>query len=370
MDLPQISALAGIAALRACGHPGRSADAPAPIAGYALAFSAAVTGLAVAAQASGGTDWTGAPSEQIAQALYSIARDGLIPGGISDPGATAYIFKGKGSPAPTGRPSPRGRLAMARAAGCDVRTLAVGKADSLTLNDSGDVDHLELDPDARPASWGDLRGVVLHVDDLHTGARRSLWIARADLAERKSKAGAKSAWDTDAIGMALTKAVAIAIGRGAIPQASLIPAILAACAAHPAPARPLAIEAPARQIAEALPQPAPPTQPDPEPTPEPTDAPAPDGPIEVRLDACAATDPEPDAEPGPTIADDIVGDLAADAECSRDHAEQAIDVAVEALRAAGKPHHIGALRAPPVWGRLIQRASQAARAAEAEATEA
>jgi hypothetical protein len=353
MDLPQISALAGIAALRACGHPGRSADAPAPIAGYALAFSAAVTGLAVAAQTGNRpdlTDWTGAPSEQIAQALYSIARDGLIPGGISDPSATAYIFKGKGSPAPTGRPSPRGRLAMARAAGCDVRALAVGKADSLTLNDSGDVDHLELDPDARPASWGDLRGVVIHVDDLHTGARRSLWIARADLAERKAKAGQKSAWDTDAVGMALTKAVAIAIARGAIPQASLIPAILAACAASAAPARPLAIEATPRQIAEAAPQPAPapPTQPEPEydidPDVDPADAPA-------------------DAEPGPTIVDDVAGDLAADAECSREHAEQAIDVAVEALRAAGKPHHNGALRSPPVWGRLIQRAAALARAA-------
>jgi hypothetical protein len=257
-----------------------------------------VTGLAVAAQASGGTDWTGAPSEQIAQALYSIARDGLIPGGISDPGATAYIFKGKGSPAPTGRPSPRGRLAMARAAGCDVRAVAVGKADQLTLDDSGDVSSLTLDPDARPASWGDLRGVVIHVDDLHTGARRSLWIARADLAERKAKAGQKSAWDTDAVGMALTKAVAIAIARGAIPQASLIPAILAACAASPAPARPLAIEATPRQIAEAPPQPQPaaPTQPDPEPEydidpdVDPADAPA-----------DVATDPDPTPRPAPPI---------------------------------------------------------------------
>lgn len=274
MDIEQIAALAGIVALRACGHPGRSADAPAPIAGYALAFSAAVAGLAVAAQ--GGnrpdtTDWTGAPAEQIRQALYSIARDGLIPGGIGDPSATAYIFKGKGSPAPTGRPSPRGRLAMARAAGFDVRVIAVGKADSLTLNDCGDVDHLELDPDTRPASWGELRGVVIHVDDLHTGARRSLWIARADLAERKAKAGQKSAWDTDAIGMALTKAVSIAITRGMIPQASLIPAILAASAANPTPARALTIEAAAapRQLAEPTPAAPPPAELEPTPEPEP-----------------------------------------------------------------------------------------------------
>jgi hypothetical protein len=275
MEVNQIAALAGIVALRSCGHPGKSSDAPAPIAAYALAFSAAVTGLAVASQ--GGnrpdqTDWTGAPTEQIAQALYSIARDGLIPGGIGDPSATAYIFKGKGSAAPTGRPSPRGRLVMARAAGCDVRALAIGKADTLTLDDSGDLDTLTLDPDARPGAWGDLRGVVLHVDDLRTGARRSLWIARADLAERKAKAGQKSAWDTDAIGMALTKAVSIAITRGAIPQASLIPAILAACAAlGPTPARALTIEAAAapRQLAEPTPAAAPPAEPaEPEPTPE------------------------------------------------------------------------------------------------------
>jgi hypothetical protein len=271
METNQIAALAGIVALRSCGHPGKSSDAPAPIAAYALAFSAAVAGLAVAAQASGGTDWTGAPTEQIAQALYSIARDGLIPGGIGDPSATAYIFKGKGSSAPTGRPSPRGRLVMARAAGCDVRALAISKADTLTLDDSGDLDTLTLDPDARPGNWGDLRGVVLHVDDLHTGARRSLWIARADLAERKAKAGQKSAWDTDAIGMALTKAVSIAITRGMIPQASLIPAILAASAANPTPARALTIEAAAapRQLAEPTPAAPPPAEPEPTPEPEP-----------------------------------------------------------------------------------------------------
>lgn len=269
MEVNQIAALAGIVALRSCGHPGKSSDAPAPIAAFALAFSAAVAGLAVAAQGGAGTDCTGAPTEQIAQALYSIARDGLIPGGIGDPGATAYIFKGKGSPAPTGRPSPRGRLVMARAAGADVRALAIGKADSLTLDDSGDVATLTLDPDARPGAWGDLRGVVLHVDDLHTGARRSLWIARADLAERKAKAGQKSAWDTDAIGMALTKAVSIAITRGMIPQASLIPSILAACASHPSAPRALTIEAQPtpRQLAE--PTPVAPSPAEPEATPDP-----------------------------------------------------------------------------------------------------
>lgn len=359
MDTPQIAALAGIVALRSCGHPGKSSDAPAPIAAYALAFSAAVTGLAVAALASGGTDWTGAPSEQIAQALYSIARDGLIPGGIGDPSATAYIFKGKGSAAPTGRPSPRGRLVMARAAGCDVRALAIGKADTLTLDDSGDVDHLELDPDARPGAWGDLRGVVLHVDDLRTGARRSLWIARADLAERKAKAGQKSAWDTDAIGMALTKAVSIAITRGMIPQSSLIPAILAASAAlGPTPARALTIEAATapRQIADPTPAAPPPAEPEPTPEPEPQ----PEAPAEPEQPATSATG-------AGDVLDAIVVDLAAEAECTKDTAAATLLRALEALKQTGRPFQVADLRSQTMWARLIQRAGEAERAARDEA---
>ena len=359
MDTPQIAALAGIVALRSCGHPGKSSDAPAPIAAYALAFSAAVTGLAVAALASGGTDWTVAPSEQIAQALYSIARDGLIPGGIGDPSATAYIFKGKGSAAPTGRPSPRGRLVMARAAGCDVRALAIGKADTLTLDDSGDIDHLELDPDARPGAWGDLRGVVLHVDDLRTGARRSLWIARADLAERKAKAGQKSAWDTDAVGMALTKAVSIAITRGMIPQSSLIPAILAASAAlGPTPARALTIEAATapRQIADPTPAAPPPAEP--EPTPEPN--PQPEAPTEPEQPVTSATG-------AGDVLDAIVVDLAAEAECTKDTAATTVVRALEALKQTGRPFQVADLRSQTMWARLIQRAGEAERAARDEA---
>jgi hypothetical protein len=203
--------------------------------------------------------------------------------------------------------------------------------------------------------------VVIHVDDLHTGARRSLWIARADLAGRKAKAGQKSAWDTDAIGMALTKAVAVAIARGAIPQASLIPAILAACANHPAPARALAIETTTpRQIAEAAPQPMPmpaaPTQPDPEPEydidpdVDPAEGPA-DG----------ATDPEPT----PSYAAEVAA-LAADAECGLNLAAETIASALIALYGAGMARAPADLRAPNTWARLVERAAQAARAVEGD----
>jgi hypothetical protein len=361
-----LAKLAALTALEACGYLADPRSAPAPVTAYAKGFSRAVIAIAKTLKTLRTADLG-----VVHNALSRIAREGLTPGDVGDKTSTAYLSPGKGGQI-SSEPNPRGRLAMAHAAGIDVRAVAIHRADKIALNGDGDIDtdRTTLDPDNRPTRWEHVKGVMIHLDDIHTGARRSAWVSAAEIAERKAKADGQGAWNTDPISMACSKAIKIAIARGAIRQASLIPAILAACAASPTPARPLAIEATTpRQIAEAPPQPmpAPPTQADPEPTPEPTDAPAPDGPIEVRLDACAATDPEPDAEPGPTIADDVAGDLAADAECSRDHAEQAIGVAIDALRAAGKPHHDGALRAPPVWGRLIQRAVQAARADEAEA---
>jgi hypothetical protein len=354
-----LAKLAALTALEACGYLADPRSAPAPVIAYAKGFSRAVIAIAKTLKTLRTADLG-----VIHNALSRIAREGLTPGDVGDKTSTAYLSPGKGGQI-SSEPNPRGRLAMARAAGIDVRAVAIHKGDKISLNGDGDIDtdRTTLDPDNRPTRWEHVKGVMIHLDDIHTGAHRSAWVSAAEIAERKAKADGQGAWNTDPISMACTKAIKIAIARGAIPQASLIPAILAACAAHPAPARPLAIEATPRQIAEAPPQPAPvpPTQPEPEPTPEP----APDGPIEVRLDACAATDP--DAEPGPTIVDDVAGDLAADAECSRDHAEQAIDVAIEALRAAGKPHHNGALRAPPVWNRLIQRAAELARSEEAEA---
>ena len=151
--------------------------------------------------------------------------------------------------------------------------------------------------------------------------------------------------------MALTKAVSIAITRGMIPQASLIPAILAACAPHPSVARPLAIETqPApRQLAE--PTPVAPSPAEPEPTPEPEPQPEP------------APEPEAPAEPEPLPSYDAeISDLDAEAECGRAIAEATIGNAISALASAGKPHGPADLRAPKLWARLIERAAQAARA--------
>jgi hypothetical protein len=285
-----LAKLAALTALEACGYLADPRSAPAPVVGYAKGFARAVVSIAKTLRALRTSD-----PAVVHNALSRLAREGLMPGDLGDATSTAYLFQGKNGI--TAEPNPRGRIACARAAGFDVRTVAIHKNDVISLNGDGDVDtaDTELSPDGRPTRWEHIKGVMIHVDDLRTGARRSLWVSAAEIATRKEQASGQGAWNKDAVSMACTKAIKIAIARGAIPQASLIPAILAACAAHPAPARPLAIEATPRQIAEAPPRPtpAPPTQPEPEyeydidPDVDPADAPA-----------DAPTDPKPsDDEP-------------------------------------------------------------------------
>ena len=350
-----LAKLAALTALEACGYLADPRSAPAPVIAYAKGFSRAVIAIAKTLKTLRTADLG-----VVHNALSRIAREGLTPGDVGDKTSTAYLSPGKGGQI-SSEPNPRGRLAMAHAAGIDVRAVAIHKSDKITLNGDGDIDtdRTTLDPDNRPTRWEHVKGVMIHLDDIHTGAHRSAWVSAAEIAERKAKADGQGAWNTDPISMACTKAIKIAIARGAIPQASLIPAILAACAASPTPARPLAIEATPRQIAEAPPQPAPapPTQPEPEPEYD----------IDPDVDPGPTTPAEP---PAPAAPAGLIGDLASDAECGRDHAEQAIGVAIEALRAAGQPHDERALRSPPVWGRLIQRAAERARADEAEAADA
>ena len=346
-----LAKLAALTALEACGYLADPRSAPAPVIAYAKGFSRAVIAIAKTLKTLRTADLG-----VVHNTLSRIAREGLTPGDVGDKTSTAYLSPGKGGQI-SSEPNPRGRLAMARAAGIDVRAVAIHKSDKISLNGDGDIDtdRTTLDPDNRPTRWEHVKGVMIHLDDIHTGAHRSAWVSAAEIAERKAKADGQGAWNTDPISMACTKAIKIAIARGAIPQASLIPAILAACAAHPAPARPLAIEATTpRQIAEASPQPAPapaaPTQPDPEPTPDP--AALPDAPADE------ATDPEP----APSYAAEVAA-LAADAECGLVLAEQTITSAVAALRDAGMARAPADLRAPKTWARLVERAAQAARAA-------
>lgn len=243
-----LAKLAGLTALEACGYLADRAAAPPPVIGYAKGFARAVVAIARTVKSLRTSD-----PAVVHNALSRIAREGLTPGDTGDKTSTAYLSPGKGGQI-SSEPNPRGRLAMARAAGIEVRTVAIHKADKIALNGDGDIDtdRTDLDPDNRPTKWEHVKGVMIHLDDVHTGARRSAWVSAAEIAERKAKADGQGAWNTDPISMACSKAIKIAIARGAIPQASLIPAILAACATSPAVPRPLAIEAqPApRQIAE------------------------------------------------------------------------------------------------------------------------
>jgi hypothetical protein len=349
----EIGVLAGKLALHACGHSGPAATASPAVAGYAVAVATAVEASALAATAKTATDWTGADPRVIAAAICDLVAYGLIPGG---PMATGYLYKEKSNL--VGKPNPRGRREMARQAGVNVHTVAVGRKDRITLAEDGDLAVLTRDPDGVPTTWDDLRGVVVHIDDLGTGARRSAWVSLGEIKVRRDKSQNLTAWNAEPISMACSKAISILVTRGAIPQASLLPRLLGAFAST----APLTIDTHAttpRQIAEALPQPtpAPPTQADPEPEYD----------IDPDVDpAEGPADEATDPEPVPNYAAEVAA-LAADAECGLILAEQTITAAVAALREAGMARAPADLRAPAVWRRLILRASQDARAYEAEA---
>ena len=277
-----LAKLAALTAVEACGHLADPRNAPPAVIGYAKGFARAVVAIAKTVKSLRASD-----PAVVHNALSRIAREGLTPGDVGDKTSTAYLSPGKGGQI-SSEPNPRGRLAMARAAGVEVRTVAIHKGDKIALNGDGDVDtdSTALDPDNRPTKWEHVKGVMIHLDDVHTGARRSAWVSAAEIAERKAKADGQGAWNTDPISMACSKAIKIAIARGAIPQSSLIPAILAASAAHPTPARALTIEAATapRQLAEPTPTAAPTA---PEPTQEPE--PQPEAPAESEQ-------PEPEAD--------------------------------------------------------------------------
>jgi hypothetical protein len=370
-----VERLAGTIALRAHGHAGKSADAPQPLAAFAFAFARAVRLLFE------GTDGSlsRCSLDGIGGACLALARSGLVPGAYGDAAATGYLYVQDWKNAlPVGRPNPRGRIAMARAAGLEVETVPVAVGDPVTLDVDGDVVDGTPNPDTRPTKWEHLRGVIVRVEDVRTGAVRRHWVSAGELAERKAKAkpdknGKLRTWEGDPIAMARSKALSILIDRGTIPQAPIpVPGLREWYATAPAPTLP-AVEAPA---ARALPAPT---------EPEPADAPpaaptAPEtAPAEPDVSAPAEAEPaatEPPAAAGEGALSDgmlsallesdamlaLIGDVTAaafddrvvsDADAKRS-ALEAIDAWLIAMAKAGRAPTIEAARA--AMPRLIARA--------------
>jgi hypothetical protein len=282
-----------------------------------------------------------------------------------------------------GVPSARGRIALARAAGVAVETYPVGVKDSITLDVDGDVAEVKPNPDERPTKWEHLRGVIVRVEDVRTGAVRRHWVSAGELAERKAKAkpdknGKLRTWEGDPIAMARSKALSIMIDRGTIPQAPLPVPGLREWYATAAPALQV-IDAPA---ARALPAP---TEPEPADTlpaapTAPETAPAePDVSAPAEPDVSAPAEAEPAATEAPATAGegaavtlpsgdllDLCSELTAaafdDRVISDDDAQVAAYAAIEAWTAgmtkAGRPVTIEAARA--VMPRLITRAREIA----------
>jgi hypothetical protein len=273
----QIGTLAERIAVRV--HGSTPDTAPAALLGYAASLKAATSACALATP-----DLCRSAPPVLFAALANLARNGLMPGAAGDKTATAYLYLQ--NRAVVGKPNPLGRVRMAAAAGVDVITLAVGKADTVKLGEDGDVIDLAIDPDRRPVAWADLRGVVVALTSHATGAVRRVWVSAGeiDVRKRRSSSGDKGPWTSDPVGMARSKAISIAVDRGDIPQAPI--PVCGPVLASPAP--------------RALPAPAEAAQPAPEateaaPAGEPESAPADeaDAQPEATVPAAEATAPEP-----------------------------------------------------------------------------
>jgi hypothetical protein len=207
----QIGTLAERIAIRVHGY--QPETAPVALLGYAAALKAACAACATALP-----DLCRAQPPALFAALSSIARNGLVPGAAGDKTATAYLYLQ--NRAVVGKPNPLGRVRMAAAAGVDVSTFAVGRADSLELNEDGDVIGLSADLDKRPTTWADLRGVIVTICAA-SGVVRRVWVSAGeiDVRKRRSSSGDKGPWATDPVGMARSKALSIAVDRGDVAQA-------------------------------------------------------------------------------------------------------------------------------------------------------
>jgi hypothetical protein len=279
----QIGTLAERIAIRVHGY--QPETAPVALLGYAAALKAACAACATALP-----DLCRAQPPALFAALSSIARNGLVPGAAGDKTATAYLYLQ--NRAVVGKPNPLGRVRMAAAAGVDVSTFAVGRADSLELNEDGDVIGLSADLDKRPTTWADLRGVIVTICAA-SGVVRRVWVSAGEIEVRKrrSSSGDKGPWATDPVGMARSKALSIAVDRGDVPQApvSVVPML----GAHPI--APVAVPvAPVAALVAA-----------PEPTPEPEAAPPE---AEPAAPEATAEDATPWGAVLARIADELQGD--------------------------------------------------------------
>jgi hypothetical protein len=370
-----VERLAGTIALRAHGHAGKSADAPQPLAAFAFTFARAVRLLFEGADGS----LSRCSLDGIGGACLALARSGLVPGAYGDAAATGYLYVQDWKNAlPVGRPNPRGRIAMARAAGLEVETVPVAVGDPVTLDVDSDVIEGTPNPDTRPTKWEHLRGVIVRVEDVRTGAVRRHWVSAGELAERKAKAkpdknGKLRTWEGDPIAMARSKALSILIDRGTIPQAPIpVPGLREWYATAPAPALAIVDADPA---ARALPAPA-----EPEPADAPPAAPTPPETAPAEPDVSAPAEAEPAATEAPATAGDgtpsallesdamlaLIGDVTAaafddrvvsDADAKRS-ALEAIDAWLIALAKVGRAPTIEAARA--AVPRLIAKAREIA----------
>ena len=351
------------------GHTPKTA--PPPLLGWVKAWRSNAEAILTATPA-----LCKASPAALGAAVVNLAKMGLMPGIPGDASATGYLYPGQGGP--MGVPSARGRIALARAAGVAVETYPVDVKDEITLDADGDVAEVKPDPDSRPTKWEHLRGVIVRVEDVRTGAVRRHWVSAGEIAERKARSKGGGPWQTDPVGMARGKAVKILVDRGILPQAPIpvpglrewyatAPAALQTIDAAPAPR---ALPAPAQALddAPALAEPdAPPAAPQAaQDAPAASDVSAPAGDADAGPEGAAPATAAPAAGMAPGDLLVLRRDVAAAAFDDRmisdtdaaGAADEAVDAWLTAMAKADRLPTIEAARA--AMPRLIARARELA----------
>lgn len=140
----------------------------------------------------------------------------------------------------------RGWAILFLRAGFVLDPVPVGTEDALTLV-NGEVRHTQ-NPDSLPATWDDLKGVVVYATHIESRLRLASWVPKAVIQQRRDKSRDGGIWNQWPVEMSMGAAIRYCVARGKLPIDSM--AIQTALDAEPrvVDAESEVVERPARPV--------------------------------------------------------------------------------------------------------------------------
>lgn len=207
-------------------------------------------------------DIVGCTRESILSAIATSVSTRLV---VGTPNAPAYLVPQRprqNEPLQLQfRINHRGWAILFLRAGFVLDPVPVGIDDDLTLV-NGEIRHNQ-DPDSMPATWEDLRGVIVYATHIESRMRLASWVPRTVIEQRRDKSRDGGIWGQWPVEMSMGAAIRYCVARGKLPIDSM--AIQTALDAEPrvldAESEVVERQAPARPVtgrsALGLPDPAP-----------------------------------------------------------------------------------------------------------------